>query len=232
MIPPHSPGCFKPKSNRIGVVIMENMESTWVAFRKIGWLALLGFGVIVLSGPILAVLSVLLSVGAVVLGFALVGFMVWSMFQFAIHGQEAASRSIQAMSRNATHAIGRFGQACARIMAFPFKAIVWAGDALLAAIWFVTLRFWLMTRFLAKTSVLTMTGVLVGAAAGVLAGMAHQNMEVTVPINALVGGVVGTLVGGALILLEKKSPQPIRFRPALAAGHPLPVRPAQPQVKL
>jgi hypothetical protein len=211
---------------------MENMESTWVAFRKIGWLALLGFGVIVLSGPILAVLSVLLSVGAVVLCFALVGFMVWSIFQFAIHGQEAASRSIQAMSRNATHAIGRFGQTCARIMAFPFKAIVWAGDALLAAIWFVILRFWLMTRFLAKTSVLTMTGVLVGAAAGVLAGMSHQNMEVTVPINALVGGVVGTLVGGALILLEKKSTQPIRFRPAIAAGHPLPVRPVEPQVKL
>src|SRR5216684_3311552 len=107
---------------------MENMESTWVAFRKIGWLALLGFGVIVLSGPLLAVLSVLLSVGAVVLCFALVGFMVWSIFQFAIHGQEAASESIQAMSQNATRVIGKFGQTTARILAFPFKVIVRDGD--------------------------------------------------------------------------------------------------------
>src|SRR6266436_4674961 len=102
MIPPQFVGGRCEISSNPGVVIMENLESTWVVFRKIGWLALLGFGVIVLSGPILAVLSVLLSVGAVVLCFALVGFMVWSIFQFAIHGQEAASQSIQAMSQNAT----------------------------------------------------------------------------------------------------------------------------------
>ncbi len=231
MIPPDSPGYFKPKSYRIGVVIMENMESTWVAFRKIGWLALLGFGVIVLSGPILAVLSVFLSVGAVVLCFALVGFMVWSIFQFAIHGQEAASQSIQAMSQNATRVIGKFGQTTARILAFPFKVIVRVGDGLLAVVWFMTLRFWLLARFLGKTSVLTATGVLVGVAAGVLAGTAHHNMDVTVPINALIGGVVGTLVGGALLLLEKKSPRPIRFQPAMAARNPL-LRPVKPQVKL
>jgi hypothetical protein len=210
---------------------MENMESTWVAFRKIGWLALLGFGVLVLSGPILAVVSVLLSVGAVVLGFALVGFMVWSIFQFAIHGQEAASQSIQAMSQNATRAIGKFGQMTARILAFPFKVIVRVGDGLLAVVWFMTLRFWLLARFLGKTSVLTATGVLVGVAAGVLAGTAHHNMDVTVPINALIGGVVGTLVGGALILMERKSPRPIRFQSAMAARNPL-LRPVEPQVKL
>ncbi len=217
---------------------MENVESTWVAFRKIGWLALLGFGVVVLSGPILAVLSVLLSVGAVVLCFALLGFMVWSIFQFAIHGHEAASQSIQAMSRNATHAIGRFGQTCARIVAFPFRAVVWAGDGLLAAVWFLAVRFGRMVRFLSKTSVwflsktsvLTTTGVLVGVAAGVLAGTAQQNWEVTVPINAVIGGIVGTLVGGALILRERKSPQPIRFKPIILP--PLKVRPVEPQMKV
>ncbi len=211
---------------------MENMESTWVAFRKIGWLALLGFGVLVLSGPILAVLSVLLSVGAVVLCFALVGFMVWSLFQFAIHGQEAASQRIQAMSHHASQAVGQFARTCARILAFPFKVMVRVGDGLLAVVWFMTLRIWLMARFLSKTSVLTATGVVVGAVAGVLAGAANQNMDVTVPINAVIGGVVGTLVGGAMILLERKSPAPIRFQPAMAAGHPLTARPAEPQVKL
>ncbi len=211
---------------------MENMESTWVVFRKIGWLALLGFGVLVLSGPLLAVLCVLLSIGGVVLGFALVGFMVWSVFQFAIHGHEAASKNIQAMSHTATQAIGKFGQTCARILAFPFKLIVRIGDGLLAAVWFMTLRFWLMIRFLGKTSVLTTTGVLVGLAAGVVAGAAHHNMDVTVPINALAGGVVGTIVGGALILLEKKTPQKVAFRPALVPQNPLLVRPADAQVKI
>ena len=203
---------------------MENLESTWVVFRKIGWLALLGFGVIVLSGPILAVLSVLLSVGAVIFCFALVGFIVWSVFQFAIHGQEAASERIQAMSRHATQALARFGQTCARIIAFPFRAIVRVGDALLAVVWFMMLRFLLTARFLGKTSILTMTGVLVGAAAGVWFGIAHQNMDVTVPVNAVIGGAVGTLVGAALILLEKKSPAPARYQPAI---HP--VRSAKPQ---
>ena len=72
MAPRECRGSLRNSSN-FGVVIMENLESTWVVFRKIGWLALLGFGVIVLSGPILAVLSVLLSVGAVIFCFALVG---------------------------------------------------------------------------------------------------------------------------------------------------------------
>jgi hypothetical protein len=211
---------------------MENVESTWAAFRKIGWLALLGLGVIVLSGPLLAVLSVLLSIGAVVLGFALVGFMVWSLFQFAIHGHETASNNIQAMSRNATLAVGKFGQTCARILAFPFKVIVKAGDGLLAVIWFLSLRFWLMVRFLGKTSVLTITGVLVGLAAGVIAGTTHQNFDVTVPINALIGGVVGTLVGGGLILLERKSPPRVAFRPAILPQNPLLVRPAEGQVRI
>ena len=211
---------------------MENLDSTWVVFRKIGWLALLGFGIVVLSGPILAVLSVLLSVGAVIFCFALVGFMVWSIFQFAIHGQEAASERIQAMSRHATQALARFGQACAGVIAFPFKLIVRIGDGLLAVVWFMTLRTWLMARFLGKTSVLTLTGVLVGLAAGVLAGVAHQNMDVTVPINAAIGGAVGTLVGVALILMERKSSGPVRFRPAMAGGHPLTARPAEPQIKL
>lgn len=212
---------------------MENLESTWVVFRKIGWLAILGFGVIVLSGPILAVLSVFLSVGAVIFCFALVGFIVWSFFQFAIHGQEAASERIQVMSRHATQALARFGQMSARIIAFPFKAIVRVGDALLAVVWFTMLRFWFAARFLGKTSVLTMTGVLVGAAVGFWFGMAHQNMDVTVPLNAIIGGVVGTLVGAALILLEKKSSVPVRFQPVMAGGRPFPVRPAtQPQVKL
>src|SRR5262245_59090653 len=154
MVPPESAG-NKQSSSYPGVVIMENLESTWVVFRKIGWLALLGFGVIVLSGPILAVLSVLLSAGAVSFCFALVGFIVWSLFQFAIHGQEAASERIQAMSRHATQAMGRFCQTCARVVAFPFKAIVRVGDALLAVVWFIMLRSWLTARFLGKTSVLT-----------------------------------------------------------------------------
>jgi hypothetical protein len=211
---------------------MENMDSTWVVFRKIGWLALLGFGIIILSGPILAVLSVLLSVGAVIFCFALVGFMVWSIFQFAIHGQEAASERIQAMSRHATQALARFGQVCAGVIAFPFKVIVKIGDGLLAVIWFMMLRTWLMARFLGKTSVLTLTGVLVGVAAGVVAGMAHQNMDVTVPINAAIGGAVGTLVGMALILMERKSTTVVRLHPAMVGGRPLVARPAEPKVQL
>jgi len=40
----------------------------------------------------------------------------------------------------------------------------------------------------------------------------------------VIGGAVGTLVGAALILLEKKSPAPARYQPAI---HP--VRSAKPQ---
>jgi uncharacterized membrane protein YfcA len=119
--------------------------------------------------------------------------------------------------------LGRFAQTCARIIAFPFRVIVRVGDALLAAVWFLLLRFLLTVKFLGKTSVLTLTGVLVGAAAGVWFGMANQNLDVTVPLNAAIGGVIGTLVGAALILMEKKSTRIV---------HPIVIRPMQPQMKV
>ncbi len=207
---------------------MEHVETTWAVFRKIAWLTLLGFGVVVLSGPILAVLSVLLSVGAVVFCFALLGFIVWSIFQFAIHGQAAASERIQAMSHNANQALAQFGRGCLRVVAFPVQVFVRVVDSIFLAIWFVLSRIWAMTRFLGKTSILTVTGVLVGLVAGVIVGVTHNNLEVTVPINAAVGGIVGTLVGAALILRERKSPVQARLRPLATAGQPLAVRPAEP----
>jgi len=51
--------------------------------RKVGLLALIGFGVVLLSGPILALLSVALSFALVLLPFVAVGCLCGFLFAFS-----------------------------------------------------------------------------------------------------------------------------------------------------
>jgi len=60
---------------------VNNYQSPGSVFRKIVLFCLLGFLSVVLFGPVVAVLSAVLSVATVVLSFALVGFLVWSRFR-------------------------------------------------------------------------------------------------------------------------------------------------------
>jgi hypothetical protein len=74
---------------------VNSQPTLFVALKNLGLFALLGFAVVLLAGPIIGVLSVLLSVGAVVLLFAVVGFLVWGAFQAAVKGPEAAMNGLK-----------------------------------------------------------------------------------------------------------------------------------------
>jgi hypothetical protein len=191
---------------------MENQENTCGVVRKIGLLALLGFGVVILSGPILAILSIVISFGAVVLGFALVGFLVWSFFQLLIYGRQAAWDNMQAFGANAAHAAGSIGRTTGRVLAFPIRILAFIVGGILLAAGFILRQIWYLLGFLSRTALLCALGVFLGLIVGVITGAANHNMDVAIPTNALIGGGVAILVSVFLTIFEKRS----RTRPRAA----------------
>src|SRR6516165_1167826 len=90
----------------LGGVAMNKVESAGQILRKVIIFTLVGFLVVVLSGPLLTVLGVLLP-------FALVGFLVWLPFQGFRLWRQGGWPSVR-------HAVGRAGRT---VIAVPFWLI-------------------------------------------------------------------------------------------------------------
>ena len=77
--------------------------------RHLVFLAVLGLAVVVLAGPVIAlasvVLSVVLTLGSLLLVFAVIGFVVWAPIYFLYAGREVAGERIGAMRRSLGGAI-------------------------------------------------------------------------------------------------------------------------------
>lgn len=184
---------------------MQTLRATADVVRRIALLALLGFGVVILAGPILAVLSVLLSFAMVLLSFALVGFLAWSAFQLLLHGRQVAWVNIRSLGQNLGRHLLTLGQGLGRALAF----IPWLVGLVLAGIFWVV-RFvlrmtWATTRFAAEVAFMALCGVAVGAAVGAGGWLPNQDPGLTVPMSALAGGVIAAVVGAVLALLPKKT---------------------------
>jgi hypothetical protein len=188
-----------------GVVAMQTLRATADLVRRIALLALLGFGVVILAGPILAVLSVLLSFAMVILAFALVGFLAWSGFQLLLHGRHVAWNNIQGLGQNLGSHVLTLGRGLGRGLAF----IPWLIGMLLAGVFFAV-RFvlrmaWATTRFAVEVAFMGLCGVALGAAVGSMGWLPNQDSGLTVPMSAVAGGVIAAGVGAVLALLPKKT---------------------------
>jgi hypothetical protein len=182
---------------------MNQFHSGFDLVRKIGLLALFGFGAIVLSGPILAVLSVVLSIGMVVLAFALVGFLVWFPLRIMAVGSRVAFENVHDMGRGIGRGLGHAGGGIGRLVGFPVRAVgaVAGGGLRLAG---ATLRMtWSTTRVVSELAAVGLAGGLAGVAMAVVTAP-HADWGVAIPTNAVVGGMIGLLTGAVLTVRERR----------------------------
>src|SRR5205823_578365 len=89
-----------------GVFAVHNLPPAVAALRQIALLALLGFAIVTLSGPLVAVASVVLSLALGILSFALVGFLILAIVRALYRGQRAAWEGVCQVCQN----LGRIGQ--------------------------------------------------------------------------------------------------------------------------
>jgi hypothetical protein len=171
--------------------------------RHILFLALLGFSVLVLSGPIIAVASIVLSLvltaSIVVLTFALIGFVVWAPIYFVYAGREAASEKIGNMGRALGGTLRRLGHVGRRAVEVPayFVARVFRGGLHVTKV---------TGRFVAEVVMLGMGGAALGAIVGlVFSAMSGQSPAHNVPLNALAGGGIAAAAGVVMALIPRRT---------------------------
>jgi hypothetical protein len=172
--------------------------------RKIALLALLGFGVITLSGPLLAVFSVVFSLAAVILVFALVGLLVWFLFRTLYIGHRAAWQGVRELGGHAGGLLYSTGRGLGRMLVFPFRVVHGVIGGTLRAVGFLGKKTWIATRFVVEIALVALTGVLVGVIVGAITGAMNHDAETAIPANALVGGSIAAMAAIAMTFLEKK----------------------------
>jgi hypothetical protein len=154
---------------------METAHSPLGILRKVIFLTILGFLVIVLAPVLIGVLSV---VGP----FALVGFMVWGGWQFVRHGGPGGWARIRAFGSGVFHA----GRTVAAVPARAFGGagrVAWTGAAVVLGV----------ARFLGRVVLAGLAGAVIGGGLGALGALHYHDAHVRVPIGVLVGGLIGVV---------------------------------------
>jgi hypothetical protein len=165
------------------------MSATTV-IRKLVLFSLIGFVVVMVSGPVLALLSV-------VIPFALVGFLVWGAFALVFQGKRLDWREVGAN-------VHRVAEAGLRLVAVPLRAVggVLGGGLLVLA--FLWRRFWGTVWFAVEIALLAATGVGVGALIGFINRAQQPSVEVSVVGNAIIGGALAAVAGVVMSVWEKR----------------------------
>jgi hypothetical protein len=183
---------------------MHNLQATGGVIRQVGFFALLGVAVVFLAGPVIAAVSVLFSMAMVVVSFALVGFVVWFPIQLVTRGPEAACATVRDAAQSIGKFLGRTGKAAIQALTLPAHFI---GQIVSGAVRLGRRlgHFGLSAaKTLIEIGLITGTGVLVGAAVGTFISAQSHDVETTIAANALLGGGIGLLAGGAMAVLEKR----------------------------
>jgi len=183
---------------------VQTEHSATAVMRRVGFFALLGFGVLILSGPIVAVVSVVASFALVVLGFALVGFVVWLPFFMLGHGPRAAGEKVRDVAVVVGRGCGWFCRTAGRVVAFPPRAGARLWAATKHGAWFAARKSVTTVRVLGEVGLVTAFGAGVGALVGLTRG---SQMEHAVPINALAGGAIAAVAALVMMIRPRRCPR-------------------------
>lgn len=187
---------------------MQEPHSPSSVLRKLVLFASLGFATVLLFGPVVAVLSVVLSFAMVLFSFALVGFLVWSLFQLVLHGRQRAWEHISALGREVQRLVPAVGARVMRVARFPLRVMAGTATGIRRGAGFVWRKTWWATRLAGSVGSVAVTGILVGVLVGAAAGAHNHDMATTIPMNALFGGLMGLGVWVAMTVMEKKQSVP------------------------
>jgi hypothetical protein len=181
---------------------VNDIHNPGEVLRKIGLLALIGLGSVVFAGPALAILSVLLSMGAVVAGFAFLGLLIWLPFRILTGGTQAALTGVEEFGHDVGHLLRRVVRTTWSLIAFPFRlsgAALW-GTLLVAG----------RVLHITGSTVAILSGISLAAVTGAVAGAivalttSPGELDTALPLNALAGAAIGAGSGVVMTIHERR----------------------------
>jgi hypothetical protein len=139
-------------------------------FRKIAMMTLIGFGVLVLSGPAIAVIATLLP-------FAIVGGLVWLLVQAILLGPRVVGGMIRGVFRvvlgGPLWLLGR-----------GWAGVKWVGGTALS-----------LAGTMIGMLVPTVAGAFLGGVLGLVGGMEHNDADFRIPAGMMIGAGIGAVAG-------------------------------------
>jgi YMGG-like Gly-zipper len=172
---------------------MSCMHTPARVLRKIVFFALLGFGVIFLSGPVIALFSFIISAALVILfvflPFMLLGLIVWLPLRAIFGGRGRARRDLFETGR----LVGKAAfvvplRTCGHVYARARCARVRMHE-----------RVHTVTTFLGSILLEMVSGALVGALLGAIIGLQMNALQVSIPVGAVIGSALGLVVGASRV---------------------------------
>ncbi len=182
-----------------------NSQPTIIAMLKqLGLFAILGFAVVILAGPIIGALSVLLSIGAVVLVFATVGFLGWALVQAMLNGPQAAVDRLQDAKLKGQAMLNTYGGNMKTAITWPVQAITTLAGSLLLITVFLVRSVWTSFWFVTEVGIVAAAGTLVGGIVGWWMAQPMQ-VEATTIAYAAIGGLLAAVTGVLLTWRERQA---------------------------
>lgn len=187
---------------------MNHQSSAGFIVKKIVLFTVLGFLSMILFGPIVAVVSVLLSLFLAVFPFILVGFLVWTAFNLTIHGREQTVQQLGHFGQGLVQAFPRLGERLLAVVKFPFRTLGRVIAGIGYAVEAVAGRVWALVRWLGPIAGMALTGVAVGAGIGAAVGAPAHDPAQAIAVNAALGGIMAAAVGVVLSIHERRAVRP------------------------
>jgi hypothetical protein len=182
---------------------MEPIHPAGELARKIGFFAILGFAVVMLSGPAVALASLFLSLGLLLLPFVALGLMIWIPFQYLARGRNAAVGEVQGLG----HAVGgtgrQAGQFLARALAFPIRLIRSVAVLAFRVIAGIFKAGFFTLRVATELTLVTLTGAAAGFALWAFGPTAHH-VDSPLAMNVVLGGLIGAAAGVVMMIREHR----------------------------
>jgi hypothetical protein len=182
---------------------VSNRPTAFDILKKGALLALIGFGVVVLTGPVIALLSVGLSLAVAVLPFVFVGFCVWTLYRIVM-GDRPPWHHWGELASWFGRGLRQFFHMVFQVLALPLHLVLRLGAGIAHVAGAVLGKTWSFVKVMGEIGVITATGVLVGSLVGVYLGSQHHDMDIAVPTNALVGGALAFLAATVMTVLERR----------------------------
>ncbi|HEV3116903.1 MAG TPA: hypothetical protein VGY58_07625 [Gemmataceae bacterium] len=167
------------------LAVMNNCCPFAHIMRKILFFALMGVAVVFLTGPVVAVISFVVSAGLFVffflLPFALLGFLIWLPIRLICGRGASARKTLVRTTQIMGHAAFVMpARTCGHLQARARTL----GDRIHA-----------LTSFIGAVFVEAASGALVGAMVGAIAGWQTGVLSVSIPAGAVIGLGLGVIVG-------------------------------------
>lgn len=157
----------------------QPVATPWEVVRKVCLFALIGFGFVFLAGPI-----------GVILGFALVGFLVWVAINMAVNGARSTGEGVGRLFRGIIHA---------------FTGIFRLGARGVTGVIKLPKRAWDKTWKVGGNTFVWTFEIVSGLLAGALIGAIYDKGTNFVTVAILFGGLVGALLGAWIAHWQRKS---------------------------